>query len=243
VSIALLIAIAVLIALAAATQSIFGFGYALLVVPCLTVLLGPKVAVVASTSVGTALVAWNSVRWRHDILWREAVTVSIAALCAMPLGLIVLTRTDDRTLRLIVGCTIIAFTVWLWRGLSLPLGRRTEIAAGATSGVLAASVGVNGPPLVIAFQATGMQPAPFRATLQVTFLVQAAVALTLFWSQRLVVADVGWVFVIGLPAAAVGALVGDRISSRVREGSFRSAVLVLLALTGVLAVASALWAD
>jgi uncharacterized membrane protein YfcA len=115
VSVGLLAAVVVIIAVAAATQSIVGFGYALLVVPCLTVLLGPKVAVVASTAVGTALVAWNSFRWRHDIRWREAITVSIAALCAMPLGLVVLTRADDQTLRLIVGGTIIVFTVWLWR--------------------------------------------------------------------------------------------------------------------------------
>ena len=88
----LLIAIAVLIGVASATQSIVGFGYALLVVPCLTVLLGPKVAVVASTAVGTALVAWNAVRWRTDVRWPEALTVSVAALCAMPIGLVVLTR-------------------------------------------------------------------------------------------------------------------------------------------------------
>jgi len=242
VSIALLAAIVVIIAAAAATQSIVGFGYALLVVPCLTVLLGPKVAVVASTSVGTALVAWNSVRWRRDILWKEAVTVSVAALCAMPIGLAVLTRADDHTLRLIVGVTIVVFTGWLWRGLSLPRGRRTEIVAGATSGALAASVGVNGPPLVIAFQATEMPPAPFRATLQMCFLVQASVALVLFWSQGLVVTDVGWVFAVGIPAAAIGALVGDRVAPRVHEGPFRSAVLLLLALSGVLAVASAVWA-
>jgi len=240
VSVELLLLVVVIIAVAAATQSIVGFGYALLVVPCLTVLLGPKVAVVASTAVGTALVAWNSFRWRHDIRWREAITVSIAALCAMPVGLVVLTQADDRTLRLIVGGTIIVFTVWLWRGLSLPVGRPTEVAAGATSGALAASVGVNGPPLVIAFQATEMAPAPFRATLQLCFFVQAAVAVALFWSQGLVVRDVGSVFLVGIPAAAVGALVGDRIAPRVHEGPFRSAVLLLLGLSGALAVASAL---
>jgi uncharacterized membrane protein YfcA len=242
VSVGLLAAIVAIIVIAAATQSIVGFGYALLVVPCLTVLLGPKVAVVASTAVGTALVAWNAYRWRHDVRWREAVTVSVAALCAMPIGLLVLTRADDLTLRLIVGATILVFTVWLWRGLALPRGRPTEVVAGATSGALAASVGVNGPPLVIAFQATEMAPAPFRATLQVCFLVQATVAMVLFWSQGLVVTDVGRVFVVGIPAAVVGALVGDRIAPRVHEGPFRSAVLVLLTLSGTLAIASALWA-
>jgi uncharacterized membrane protein YfcA len=241
VSATLVVAIALIIVAAAATQSVVGFGYALLAVPCLTVLLGPKVAVVASTAVGTALVAWNAVRWRDDVRWREVMTVSAAALCAMPVGLLVLTRANDRTLRLLVGATILLFTVWLWRGLALPRGRPTEIAAGATSGALAASVGTNGPPLVIAFQATEMAPAAFRATLQVCFLVQAAVALALFWSQGLVVADVGRVFVVGIPAAVAGALIGDRIAPSVPYHRFRSAVLILLSLSGVLAIASAVW--
>jgi uncharacterized membrane protein YfcA len=237
----LLIAIVVVIAVASATQSIVGFGYALLVVPVLTVLLGPKVAVVASTAVGTALVAWNAVRWRTDVRWREALTVSLAALCAMPIGLVVLTRADDQTLRVVVGVTVV-FTLLLWKGLTLPRGRRTEVGAGFTSGALATSVGTNGPPLVIAFQATEMEPAPFRATLQVCFFVQGAVAMALFWSQGLIVTDVGWVLGYGLPAAAVGALVGDRIAPRVHAGPFRSAVLVLLAISGSLAVASSIWA-
>ena len=113
-SVALLVVVAAVIAAAAGIQSIVGFGYALLVVPCLTVVLGPKVAVVASTSVGTALVAWNAVRWRSDIRVREAVTVSVAALAAMPIGLVVLTQANDVTLRLVVGVTIIVLTVWLW---------------------------------------------------------------------------------------------------------------------------------
>lgn len=238
----LLVAIAVLIGFAAATQSIVGFGYALLVVPGLTLLLGPKVAVVAMTAVGTVLVAWNAWRWRRDIRLREAVTVSIAALCAMPLGLLVLTRADDQTLRALVGVTILGFTVWLWRGLELPKGRRTEVVAGFTSGALATSVGTNGPPLVIAFQAVGMQPAPFRATLQLCFFVQASAALALFWGRGLIVPDVGWSFLVGLPAAAIGGLIGDRIAPGVHAGPFRAWILVLLALSGALALASAVWA-
>jgi uncharacterized membrane protein YfcA len=160
----------------------------------------------------------------------------------MPIGLVVLTRADDQTLRVVVGVTIVVFTLLLWKGLTLPRGRRTEVGAGFTSGALATSVGTNGPPLVIAFQATEMEPAPFRATLQVCFFVQGAVAMALFWSQGLIVTDVGWVLGYGLPAAAVGALVGDRIAPRVHAGPFRSAVLVLLAISGSLAVASSIWA-
>ena len=86
-----LVAIALIIAFAAATQSITGFGFALIAVPGLALLLGPKVAVVAMSSVGVPLVIWNAIRWRHDILWREAVTTSIAAWIGMPIGLAVKT--------------------------------------------------------------------------------------------------------------------------------------------------------
>jgi uncharacterized membrane protein YfcA len=234
------VAIALIVAFAAATQSITGFGFALIVVPGLALLLGPKVAVVAMSSIGVPLVIWNAVRWRHDILVREAVTTSVAALLGMPIGLAVLTRADDRVLTAVIGATILVLTVWLWRGLRLPAGRTTELGAGFVSGALATSVGTNGPPLVIAFQAVGVEPLAFRATLQACFVGQGSIALALFWSQGLFVHDVGVSFLAGAPAAVIGALLGDRVAPRVQAGPFRTAVLLLLALSGVLALSSAL---
>ena len=234
-----LVAVILVTGFAAATQSITGFGYALIVVPGLTLLFGPKVAVVAMTSVGVPLVAWNAMRWRADIRRSEALTVTAAALLGMPVGIAVLTRADDQVLTAIIGVTILVLTAWLWRGLQLPTGRATQLTAGFASGALAASLGTNGPPLVIAFQATGMPPAPFRATLQVCFFVEGAIALLLFWSQGLFVHDVGPIVLVGLPAAACGALLGDRFAVRVHQGPFRTAVLALLALSGVLALITA----
>jgi uncharacterized membrane protein YfcA len=236
----LVVAVALIVAFAAATQSITGFGFALIVVPGLTLLLGPKVAVVAMSSIGVPLVIWNAIRWRRDILVHEALTTSVAALVGMPIGLAVLTLADDRILTAVIGITILVLTLWLWRGLSLPKGRTTEVAAGFVSGALATSVGTNGPPLVIAFQAVGLEPAEFRATLQACFMVQGSIALALFWWQGLFVHDVGIAFLAGAPAAVVGALIGDRIAPWVHAGPFRTAVLALLALSGALALGNAL---
>jgi len=69
--------------------------------------------------------------------------------------------------------------------------------------------------------------------------VEGAIALLLFWSQGLFVHEVGPVVLVGLPAAALGALLGDRFATRVHKGPFRAAVLALLALSGVLALVSA----
>ena len=235
-----LLAIAAIAGFAATTQSITGFGFALIVVPALTLLLGPKEAVVAMTSIGVPLVAWNALRWRADIQAREALTVTVAALVGMPLGLWVLTRANDRLLTAIIGVTILVLTVWLWRGLHLPTGRRTEVVAGLLSGALSTSVGTNGPPLVIAFQATDMPPKPFRATLQACFFVEGSVALLVFWSRELFVADVGRAAMVGVPAVVVGSLLGDRLAPRVHANAFRTTVLVLLVAAGLLALISAI---
>ena len=235
-----LLAVAVAVAAGTAAQSVTGFGFALLVVPILTVVEGPQTAVVVMTSIGVPMTLANAIRWRADLETRSFLMVTAAALVAMPLGTLLLTRADDRTLTLVVGAVVLAFTVALWRGLHLPPGRRTEIAAGALSGALATSVGTNGPPLVVAFQATGMPPEPFRATLAAAFAVQGSVALATFWAADLIDADVGRAWLVGIPAALVGALVGDRVFARMDRDRFRTGVLVMLAASGTLALVSAL---
>lgn len=235
-----LLAVAVAVAAGTAAQSVTGFGFALLVVPILTVVEGPQTAVVVMTSIGVPMTLANAIRWRTDLETRSFLMVTAAALVAMPLGTLLLTRADDRTLTLVVGAVVLAFTVALWRGLHLPPGRRTELAAGALSGALATSVGTNGPPLVVAFQATGMPPEPFRATLAAAFAVQGGVALATFWAADLIDAEVGRAWLVGIPAALVGALAGDRVFARMDRERFRTGVLVMLAASGALALVSAL---
>ncbi len=235
-----LLAVAVSVIAGTAAQSVVGFGFALLVVPIVSVVAGPQTAVVVMTSIGVPMTLANAVRWRRDLERRSFLLVSAAAFAGMPLGVLVLTRADDRTLTLVVGMTVLAFTVALWRGLQLPPGRTTELTAGALSGALATSVGTNGPPLVVAFHATGMPPEPFRATLAAAFAVQGSVALATFWAAGLVDADVGRAWVVGVPAAVVGALAGDRVFARIDHARFRTAVLVMLAASGLLALASAI---
>jgi hypothetical protein len=236
-----LLAVAVAVALGTAAQSVTGFGFALLVVPVLTVVAGPKTAVAVMTSVGVPMTIANAWRWRRDLDVRSAAIVTLAALVGMPFGVLLLTRADERTLTVVVGLVVLAFTVALWRGLTLPQGRTTELTAGAVSGALATSVGTNGPPLVIAFQAVGMAPEPFRATLAAAFAVQGSIALATFWAAGLIDAEVGRAWLVGIPAAIVGALAGDRVFARLDRGRFRASVLAMLAASGVLALTSAAW--
>jgi len=177
----LLVVVAATVAFAAAIQSTMGFGFALVAVPIIAVAEDPRVAVVAVTAIGVPMTLWNTIRWRADLQVRPMVMVVGASLVGMPVGALILARAPDRALTFAIGVVVLVLTAWLWRGLRLPPGPRTEIAAGIASGALATSTGTNGPPLVIAFQATGMERDAFRATLACCFLAQGVVALAFFW--------------------------------------------------------------
>jgi uncharacterized protein len=235
-----LLVIAATLTVAAGIQVTIGFGFALVSIPVVAVAADPKLAVVLITAVGVPMTLWNTYRWRAHLRVREMLTVAGASLVGMPLGAFVLTRAPDRALTLTIGVVVLVLTAWLWRGLRLSPGPRTEISAGVVSGALATSTGTNGPPLVIAFQATGMEREAFRATLAGCFLVQGVVALAVFWANGLVTHDVGRAFVAGMPAVIVGTIAGERLSARMHGRAFRAAVLGLLALSGALAVAGAL---
>jgi uncharacterized membrane protein YfcA len=234
--------VAATLAIAAGIQVTMGFGFALVAIPIVAVAEDPKVAVVLITAVGVPMTLWNTFRWRRHLRVREMLTVAGASLVGMPLGVLVLTRAPDRALTLTIGIVVLLLTAWLARGLRLPPGPKTEISAGVVSGALATSTGTNGPPLVIAFQATRMERDEFRATLAGCFLVQGAVALCIFWANGLVTCEVGRTFVVGMPAVVAGTLIGERLSARLHGRAFRAAVLALLTLSGALAVARALTA-
>jgi uncharacterized membrane protein YfcA len=236
----LAILVAATVATATALQSVTGFGYALLVAPVFAAAMGPRQGLVTMTLIGVPMTLFNAVRWRAALDRPAALTVSLASLAGMPLGLWILLRADERTLTLLVAAVVLILTVAMWRGLTLPAGRRTQAAAGVVSGALATSTGTNGPPLVIAFHAGGMAPDAFRATLAAAFVVGNGVALLAFGVRGMVGEEELRLAAAGLPAAIVGALAGDRGFARLDRDAFRRGVLLLLLATGMVVGISAL---
>src|SRR5439155_16191949 len=154
---ALLVVIAATVAFAAAIQATMGFGFALVVVPIIAVADDPKVAVVAMTAIGVPMSLWNTIRWRAHLRVTPIATVVGASLVGMPFGALIRSRAPDRALTCAIVVVVLGLTAWLWRGLQLPLGPRTDVAAGRASGALATSTGTDGPPLVIAVHAPGRE--------------------------------------------------------------------------------------
>lgn len=225
--------------LAAAAQAVTGFGLALVAVPLMAVLLDPVAAVVATTVVSLVLTAFAACRERGHVERAVATRLAGAAVVGMPLGLLVLTRLDERSLKTVIAVGLLVLVGLLLVNVRLPAGAAMQYGAGLVSGMSLTSTGMNGPPVVLALQARDLPPRRFRGTLQAVFCAQDLVAVGAFVA-------LGYLDPVTAVAAAAGAAgvpagwwAGDRLFGRLPPERFRALVLSMLALTALLALTTA----
>lgn len=220
--------VAIVVALAAAVQSVSGFGSALLAVPLLSFVVGSRSAVVLSASIFPLLTLSLVVGHRRHVLRRMLVAMTIPSLAGMPIGLWILDRAGSRLLEIVIGVAVIALAVFLASGFRFPDRASTDVIAGFMSGVLATSTSTNGPPLVLAMQSADASPDQVRGTLSAAFLVQAVLALVGFAITGHLDSHIGRLWLVALPGLAVGGLVGSTLRPSIDAQHFRLLVFGLL---------------
>ncbi len=236
-----LAAVCAAVFLAAATQQLSGFGYALMAVPLLSLVVGPKDAVALAAVSGLAGTALMVVRLRHRTDRPVVGRLLLGALVGMPLGIVVLRRAPADPLQVAVSVVVLAAVALLASGYRLRReSARTEVGAGFVSGMLNTSIGIGGPPVVLVLQAAEHEQHAFRATTVSYFLVANVLALPLFFFSG-AVDDSTWGYALfAVPAALVGTLAFERLAFRVRTEHFKPLVLGLLVLSAVASMVSVL---
>jgi uncharacterized membrane protein YfcA len=228
---------------ASGMQSFTGFGFSLLAVPLLTLVIDPKDAVVVAFALGLTTSSVMFAKTRASVDRPVASRLLVAAVFGMPFGLAVLVLVDDQVLRAILAVTVLVFVGLLAAGVRLHgRGHGADWVAGFTSGVLNTSLSTNGPPLVIALQAREPTPEVFVATISTVFVGSGAIGLVMLVLAGRFDRNAVVTIVVTLPALVVGTIVGHRLRPRLPAARFRSLVLLLLTVSAVSALAGALLA-
>jgi uncharacterized membrane protein YfcA len=224
-----------------ALNALVGFGFALVTVPLMAVALGPKEAVVLSAVYGLLSNGGVALRHRAEVEAPVVRRVFIGALLGMPLGLAVLVAVPAAPLQVAISAVVLVSVVALARGwvLSDP-HPGVDVGAGVLSGVLNTSVGVSGPPVVMNLAGRALPKGPFRASASAYFGLSGIVALALFAVAGRLDVDLVVAAAVALPAWPLGWVVGGALHRRFPDDRFRGLVLVLLAITAAITLASAL---
>lgn len=230
----------VVVTLSSLAQSIAGFGFGLLAVPLMTLMVSPHQAVIVATLIGTVSTTTQAIIDREFCDWSMAKRLAIAAYLGMPIGLYVFVVVSESTMRFALGLVVLVATVVLARGFSFTgRNRIMDWLMGAASGVLSTSTSTNGPPLVFLLQARGMEPHVFRATINTVFALSNIGAIALFASSGEVELAGLAAALISLPFLFLSLKVGYAIRPRVKVEHFKRLVLVLLLLSGLSVLSSA----
>ena len=217
-------------------RSALGFGEALVAVPLLAFFIPLRVAtplaVLISITIAAIIVAqdWKKVHF-YSTGW-----LVLPTLLGIPLGLLLLTSSHQRTVKGALAALIIAFSAYSLSGRT-PLELRRDHRAwllffGFTAGVLGGAYGMNGPPLVIYGSMRRWSAQHFRATLQAYFLPASLIGMTGYWLSGLWVHDVTRYYLLALPVMLPAVLLGRVINHRMRAEVFMKYAYLGLGIIG-----------
>ncbi len=228
----ILVALAMFVA--AFTQAVTGFGSALVAMPLLSQVVGvkigaPLVAIVSlPMNVSLLLVQRQAFRWRA--VWQ----LILAALAAIPFGILLVGALPERIVLFGLGALLVGYAVYAWVTPHLPELKHPVwiFVFGFASGLLAGGYNVGGPPAVIYGACKRWDANAFRSNLQALFLFENFFVLGGHLVSGTVTADVLNRLWYALPALGIGIALGIALDRFIPDALFKKLVLVLLIALG-----------
>lgn len=240
-SLSVLAAVAALVALAALVQGAMGFGFGLVSMATVPLLIGVKATVPLVTVFGLLLNVVLLFQLRDAVHRSRLWPTVLGALVGTPIGVAFLANADPSQLLVVLGVMLVFFAWWLGRsGAVRERHAAWGVGAGFFGGIMGGAFNTGGPPVVAYVSSKPWSPRGIRANLQGHFLLVGLFQIGLFISVGLLTADSLQTNLLLLPAMAAGALLGDAISSRLSPERFRLLIRGGLAILGVVMLARTL---
>jgi uncharacterized membrane protein YfcA len=186
-----------------------------------------------------ALIVQGASVWklRHAVKPVRLVPFMIGSALGVPLGAALLQWASALHMRMAIGAVLIAFAFYNWfRPNSAAAARAGAVADGAVgvvNGVVGGATGLAGLATVVWCNLRGWPPAEQRAVFQPVAVATFIMIAIWLGGTGKIGTDTAWLFLIGLPALALGTWAGLKSFGHLNEAGFRKVVLGLLLLSGV----------
>ncbi len=230
--------VAVAACVAGVVRGLAGFGGALVLVPILSMFLGPVVAVPVLNIVdGVATFPLLPDAMRR-CRWPEVIPLFVGALALLPFGITALRYVDPILLRHVMSVAILGIAGCMAVGArhaGAP-SRAVSAGVGALSGLMSGAIGLSGPPVVLFWLGGQADARTARANMIAYFgLCSVAVIAMMGWSG-LMTWPVLRLSIVLLPIYALGVLLGARGFRLAPERLFRAFALALIAAVAIVSL-------
>lgn len=229
--------LAAVIFIAALLQTTSGFGFALLAMPLVTLLLGVREAAPLVALLGWTLYLVNLLRNRRGVALPVLAPLAVAIAAGVPVGLWALTHLDERLVKQTLGVVLVLYAAYSWlkpHTAPRPHSKFWAYPAGFLAGCLGGAFNTPGPPVILYGDWQQWPRDLFRSTLQALFLFSSTLVLLSHAAEGRLTRAV-WADYAGLVVALlIGVLAGAVIDRRLDKARFRHLVIFLIFITGVL---------
>ncbi|PQA88665.1 sulfite exporter TauE/SafE family protein [Hyphococcus luteus] len=217
-----------------------GFGYALVAMPALALMMDAPSAAALVALTGISLSTVMLIQNRKGLHIGEAAGLIAAAAAGVPLGVFLLAHAPRGPLLIALGLIIIAFSLYsLARPAAIEIrDRRWRFAAGFAGGVLGGAYNIPGPPIIFYGAMRRWPPERFLAVTQafflpVTVMVAAGHAAAGFWSREILL-----LCAASIPAVIAASFIGKRLTADISADRMGKAVYGLCLVLGAVIVAT-----
>ena len=227
--------------LSGAVRGFSGFGSALIYVPLMSALYGPKIGAASFllTDFITGIVFSLGV-WRQAA-WREIVPLAVSAIIAAQFGTLILQYADPAHLRwamaaLVLVIVVVLSTGWRYHGKPVLI---VTILVGLVAGVLGGAVQIFGPPVVLFWLSSMAAVAVVRANFVVFFAIMAAALVVTYLWFGLLTADVIALAAFVAPLHILAMFAGAKLFHFASETTYRRVAYVIITFAAL--VSMPLW--
>jgi uncharacterized protein len=225
-----LIILAVAVFVAGIIRGYSGFGFAMVAVTSMSLVL-PPIQVVPIVLILEVLASIRLIPqvWR-DIDWFSLRWLLIGSLFATPMGVYVLANVPAAPMRISISLLVLLASILLMRGWAwqrMP-GVGLTLTTGVACGMLNGAAAIGGPPVILFYLSSPAGVMVSRASIIAYFLGIDSMSLTMAATQGLVTSRTLTLTIVCLVPLLAGIAVGSRMFVSLDQNAFRRHVLMLL---------------
>lgn len=236
-----LVAFAVIMC-SAMVQGVTSFGFSLLAVPLLSLIMPLKliVPIIVIYSLAINIIIFSKVKGHINKL---QITLLVSfGIVSIPLGVYGLRVVDDNIIKLIVGIAILISAISMDFGFKVKMKNQNIAYAitGCLSGILNGSSSLSGPPVILLLSNEGASKENFRKTLSTYFLILNLFTIPIFVMNKMVTSEVLINTLKLSPALFIGVISGVFMGNKLPDNKFKKITLTLIFTMGILTISSSI---
>jgi uncharacterized membrane protein YfcA len=213
--------------------TIFGFGYSMLAIPLLSMIISPKLAISLTIFLGLYLSSWLVYTTFKDVRFKKIINLVIGCVLGVPLGTWVLSIVEPNVIKIYVNVIIIltVFFVIFKKNTKKCFSNEglMRLIVGFLSGFLGSSTGISGPPVIMFGLRHDRNNKEFRANLIMYFAIWAIFAnVNYFLTGVVEIFSFIRLLIPGLIGSSIGVFFGKKAFLQLKLGLFSNVCWILI---------------